>query len=75
VPAGNGSSSGELNSYYKDQRSLAVRTPYLEKLQRIFIDVEDEFKRAQQKRQTMVGSTVEIDNTIQQCVLNLHSLF
>lgn len=42
---------------------------------RIFSDVEDEFKRAQQKRQNTVGSLLEIDNAIQQSVLNLHSLF
>lgn len=47
----------------------------MDKLSRIFNEVEDEFKKAQARRQQCVGSTTEVDNVIQQCVLNLHSLF
>jgi hypothetical protein len=39
-----------MNSYYKDQRTNVAKTPYMDKLQRIFNEVEEEFKRAQMQR-------------------------
>lgn len=51
-----------MNSYYKDQRSNITKTPYLDRLTKIFTDVEEEFKRTQALRQNTVGNLTEIDN-------------